>query len=77
MNYTYLTPEKLAEKLDCKPQTLLRGKALKSYIEGIHFVYKLGSNRKLFIWENIERDMLRGISKADAIPMARGGYCHG
>ena len=56
MNYIYLNAKELAERLDCEPETVVRNK---KFLEGIHFVFPPGSNRKRFIWDNIERDMLR------------------
>ena len=74
MNYIYLNAKELAERLDCEPETVVRNK---KFLEGIHFVFPPGSNRKRFIWDNIERDMLSGAFKTVAVPMARGGYCYG
>lgn len=77
MNLTYLQLEELAERLHYKPKTILRSMVDRVLIEGIHYVRPFGGKRRLFIWENIERDMLRGFTSEQAIPMARGGYCHG
>lgn len=77
MNLTYLKLEDLAERLNFKPETILRKKVGTVLHEGVHFVRPLGGKRILFIWEHIERDMLSGMQSVSAIPMANGGYCHG
>lgn len=77
MNLTYLDLDELAAKLKFKPKTIMRSKVGSVLHEGIHFVRPLGGKRLLFIWENIERDMLAGRDVINTIPMANGGHCHG
>ena len=48
-------------------------------IEGKHYFRPFGGRKILFLWENIERDMV-GVGVAEsrtAIPMANGGVLHG
>lgn len=77
MNLTYLKVEELAERINFKPQTILRNKLDSVLIEHIHYVRPFGGKRVLFIWEHIERDMLSGHLGSSSVPMARGGYAHG
>ena len=48
------------------------------FIEGIHYIKPFGRRRVLYIWEAIERDMVKSSAgKKPAIPMANGGVCYG
>ncbi len=71
--YTYMTAEELSDKTHYSTITIKRGEISKNLIEGIHYVRPLGGKKKLYIWENIEKDMLQGFSRCIAVPMAKGG----
>lgn len=58
--YVYLTTEEIAERLRYDVRSL-RESVAKNLCEGIHWVRAPGGRRKLFIWNNIERDMLNGL----------------
>jgi hypothetical protein len=76
--HTYITLEELSLRTTYSKATLSRGHITQNMIEGIHFVRPLGGKKKLYIWDAIERDMLKMSSvKYDGIPMANGGTCHG
>lgn len=77
MNMTYLDAEELAKRLHYKKETILRSKLGTVLKEHTHFVRPFGSRKVLFIWENIERDLLAGELSKPMIPMANGGFCHG
>jgi hypothetical protein len=79
----YLTAEQLAKKIHYSPR-YIREKMINDVLqEGEHFIRPFGGRRILFIWENIERDMLKvspEIKKAEmgsVIPLSRGGVCYG
>lgn len=77
MNLTLLKPKELGEIFDLKPETILRTKLDTVLIENIHYIRPLGGKKILFIWEHIQRNMLNGTLGQTAVPMSRGGYCHG
>ncbi len=74
--HKYITVEELAERTTFAKQTITRGHIARCLVEGIHFVRPFGGKKKLYIWENIERDMFEGFQKSLHVPMARGGSAH-
>lgn len=58
--YTYLTTDELAPRLRYDPRTIREG--MQSIMtEGVHYVRGPGGRKLLWIWENIESDMLAGV----------------
>ena len=47
-------------------------------LEGKHYIKPFGRRKILFLWEDVEQEMMAS-SAADelSIPMAGGGVCHG
>lgn len=78
MAKTYLSAQQLAQKLHYKVSYIRCHLKDKVFIEGEHYVRPFGGRRILYIWENIERDMvLFSRAQKPLISMARGGVCHG
>jgi hypothetical protein len=75
--HEYITVDELATRTTYAKETITRGHIARLLIEGIHFVRPFGGKKKLYIWENIEKEMLGGFNKVTAIPMARGGALNG
>lgn len=74
---TYLTTEELSARIkyDCKTiRQQLKDSVL---IEGKHYIKPFGRRKILFIWEEVESEMLSGVCSELAIPMANGAYVHG
>ncbi len=67
-NLTYLTTDGLAQKLPYSPRTIRDRLKDSVLIEGTHYVRPFGGRKIFYIWEHIERDMLR----INPIPMAKG-----
>ena len=63
---TYLTTDGLAERLPYSPRTIRDRLKDSVLIEGTHYIRPFGGRKIFYIWEHIERDMLR----INAIPMA-------
>lgn len=78
MNTTYMTTEELATKLHYN-QRYIRDFLLDAVlIEGTHYFRPFGRRKILFIWETIERDMMKTMPMGEImIPLANGGVCHG
>lgn len=77
MKLTFIDPDELAGRLHYKRETIMRTKLDTVLIESIHYIRPFGGKKVLFIWENIERDLLAGALSNATIPMANGGFCHG
>ncbi len=76
MSKTYLTTEALAERIHYDPRTIRECLIDSVLIEGVHYFRPFGGRKILYIWENIERDMLSSCASTFSIPMADGGVCH-
>lgn len=76
-NTTYLTTEELAQRLRYDPayiRNYLRDAVL---LEGEHYIRPFGRRKILYIWETIERDMLKpSKNAAPVIPLSRGRVCN-
>ncbi len=78
MSYTYLTTERLAERIRYEPSTIRCSLKDSVLLEGIHYIRPFGRRKILYIWEKIEEEMLQGLNEdVLAIPLASGGYCNG
>ncbi len=75
---TYLTTIELALKLKYDERTIRERLKDSVLLEGTHYVRPFGGRKILYLWENIERDMMISSSASKAsIPMANGGVLHG
>ena len=75
---TYLTTEELAKKLHYDSRYVRTSLKDSVFIEGVHYIRFFGRRRVLYIWEAIERDMMKAsLEKGPVIPMAKGRVCHG
>lgn len=79
MGQTYLTTDELAARIKYDVRTIRERLKDSVLIEGTHYVRPFGGRKILFLWETIERDMIRvGVDNSStAIPMANGGVLHG
>ncbi len=79
MNQTYLTTEQLSERIKYDPRTIRERMKDSVLLEHRHYFRPFGGRKILYIWENIEQDMLdqADASAAGNIPMAKGGVCRG
>ena len=77
-NATLITTEELAEKLHYNDRYIRNNLMDSVLIEGVHYFRPFGRRKILFIWEAIEKDMVKPPKLAmPTIPLARGGVCHG
>lgn len=75
---TYLTTEELAGRIKYDPRTIRDRLKDSVLLEGKHYFRPFGGRKILYIWEAIERDMVRLSRPQPAvIPMTRGGICRG
>ena len=79
MPSTYLTTDELAARIKYDVRTIRESLKDSVLIEGTHYFRPFGGRKILYLWENIERDMV-GVDAAEgrvSIPMANGGVLHG
>jgi hypothetical protein len=75
---TYLTTEELANRLRYDARYIRSALKDAVFVEGIHYIRPFGRRRVLYIWEQIEKDMvIVSKNQAPSIPMARGGVFNG
>ena len=75
---TFLTTEQLSLRIHYDARTIRDQLKDNVLIEGVHYVRPFGRRKLLFIWETIERDILKkAVETSFGIPMANGGVCHG
>lgn len=75
MSTTYLTTAELAERIKYDPRTIRERLKDSVLLEGRHYFHPFGGRKILYIWENIQTDMLNP-STSVQIPMSNGGVCH-
>lgn len=75
---TYITTEELAGKLRYDSRYIREQLKDVVLLEGIHYIRPFGRRKILFIWETIERDMVKcSLEYQPVIPLARGGVLNG
>jgi predicted transcriptional regulator len=78
MSYTYLTTERLAERIQYEASTIRCSLKDSVLLEGVHYIRPFGGRKILYIWEKIEEEMLQNLNEnVLAIPLSSGGYCNG
>ncbi len=73
----FLTTEELSRIIKYDPRTIRDRLKDSVLLEGIHYIRPFGGRKILFIWETIERDIMKFSCNQLAVPMANGGSCHG
>ena len=68
MNNTYLTTEQLAERIHYNVRTIRNELIDTCLFEGTHYIRPFGRRKILFIWEQIESDMLNLLNDSIAMP---------
>jgi hypothetical protein len=68
MSHTYLTTEQLSERLHYDARTIRNQLVDSCLLEGRHYLRPFGRRKMLFIWENIEADMLQAANDSVAMP---------
>ncbi|MCG5517217.1 MULTISPECIES: hypothetical protein [unclassified Ectothiorhodospira] len=78
MSQEYLTTAELAERIKYDPRTIRERLKDSVLLEGVHYVRPFGGRKTLYVWETIERDMVKhSRSEGFSLPMANGGVCNG
>ncbi len=75
---TYMTTEELATRLRYDPRYIRSALKDSVFLEGVHYIRPFGRRRVLYIWEQIEKDMVKASKEqSPVIPMANGGIFNG
>lgn len=78
MSKTFLTTEELSERIKYDTRTIRERLKDSVLLEGIHYIRPFGGRKILFIWEQIESDMVKSsLNNSIMVPMAQGGVCYG
>lgn len=77
MSETYLTTEELSGRIKYDPRTIRERLKDSVLLEGVHYVRPFGGRKILYLWESVERDMLKHSQENTLVPMANGGVCRG
>jgi len=77
MTETYLTTEELSTRIKYDPRTIRERLKDAVLLEGVHYFRPFGGRKILYLWEAIQRDMVKFSQNNNLIPMANGGNCHG
>lgn len=76
MSLTYLTTFELSKRIKYEPKTIRDSLVGNVLFEGRHFIRPFGQRRLLFIWEEVEKELVHSSSIVE-IPLANGGVCYG
>ncbi len=77
MEQTYLTTDELAKRIKYDARTIRERLKDSVLHEGIHYIRPFGGRKILYVWESIQKDMMKASSAAIVLPMSRGGVAHG
>lgn len=77
MNQTYLTTEELSEVIKYDARTIRERLKDSVLLEGIHYIRPFGGRKILYLWEKIQKDMMKESVSTLSVPMANGGIAHG
>lgn len=78
MSLTYLTTDELSQRIKYEPRFIRSRLKDSVLLEGKHYIRPFGGRKILFLWEEVEKEMLTKLNKSGfAIPMSSGGECHG
>ncbi|NLD01020.1 MAG: hypothetical protein GX673_09630 [Gammaproteobacteria bacterium] len=72
MSHTFLTTEELAKRIHYNARTIRNELVDSCLFEGKHYIRPFGRRKFLFIWENIEADLMNTLSDSIAMPSAVG-----
>lgn len=77
MNFTYLSPQMLAQRIPYSTRHIREYLKDRIFVEGIHYVRTPGGRRILFIWERVEDELNGSGCSGLRIPLASGGFVNG
>ncbi len=77
-NNALLTCDELAKRIKYDPRYIREHLKDSVFIEGVHYIRPFGRRKILFIWDAIEKEMMKAMQPSlDVIPLAAGGSIRG
>jgi hypothetical protein len=73
----YVTTNELSKLIKYDSRTIRERLKDSVLIEGVHYIRPFGGRKILYIWDTIQKDMVKFSKNTMAIPMTRGGVAHG
>jgi len=73
----YLTTTELSQRIKYDTRTIRERLKDSVLIEGIHYIRPFGGRKILYIWDAIQKDMVKFSKNTMAIPMSNGGVVNG
>ena len=74
----FLTCEELSARIKYDQRYIREHLKDSVFIEGVHYIRPFGRRKILFIWQAIEKEMLKSVQPdLQMIPLAAGGAIHG
>ena len=78
MNRTLLTASELANRIHLSSTYINHALKDTIFLQGQHYIRPFGGRKIFYIWEEVEKEMFKTtVRPVMAIPMAKGGICHG
>ena len=78
MNRTLLTASELANRIHFSSTYINHALKDTIFLQGQHYIRPFGGRKIFYIWEEVEKEMFKvTVRPMMAIPMAKGGICHG
>lgn len=62
MTRTYLTTEELSARIKYNPRTIRNRLKDSVLLEGVHYIRPFGGRKILYIWEEIEEEMIKPVN---------------
>ena len=73
-----LTTEELSDRIKYDPRYIREQLKDSVFIEGTHYIRPFGRRKILFVWEAIEKEIMKSMQPtAHIIPLAAGGSIRG
>jgi hypothetical protein len=73
----YLTTSELSQRIKYDTRTIRERLKDSVLIEGVHYIRPFGGRKILYIWDAIQKDMVKFSKNTMAIPMTSGGIANG
>ena len=78
MNRTLLTASELANRIHFSSTYINHALKDTIFLQGQHYIRPFGGRKIFYICEEVEKEMFKTtVRPVMAIPMAKGGICHG
>jgi len=77
MSTTFLTTEELSVRIKYDCRTIRERLKDSVLLEGVHYIRPFGGRKILFLWEVVEKDMMKFSKTCSSVPFTNGGVLNG